>query len=167
MAQPPPSSLDAFDLAILDLMQQDNTLSQREIARIVNLSAPAIQRRVQRLRDSGVIQAEVAVLNADRVGRPLTMTVAVRVHDEHPQRTEGLRKRIIAEAAVQQCYVITGEDDFLLIITSASMAEFEAITRRLFEGDDNVKRFQTSVAMKWLKLGLHVPLPGQASVPSA
>ena len=154
----PSVTLDAFDLAILELLQQDNTTSQRDIAQAVHLSAPAVQRRIRRLRESGVIRNEVAVLDASRLGRPLTLTVEVHLHDEHPLRTAGLRSRIMAEPAVQQCYGITGEADYLLIITASTMAEYEALTERLFGGDDNIRRFRTSVALTCLKVGLHVPL---------
>lgn len=144
----PSVTLDAFDLAILDLLQQDNTMSQRDIAQAVHLSAPAVQRRIRRLRESGVIRNEVAVLDASRLGRPLTLTVEVHLHDEHPLRTAGLRSRIMAEPAIQQCYGIT----------ASTMAEYEALTERLFGGDDNIRRFRTSVALTCLKVGLHVPL---------
>lgn len=63
--------LDSFDRAILDLLQRDNTLPQREIAEAVHLSTPAVQRRIKRLQDSGVIAANVAVIAAAQVGRPL------------------------------------------------------------------------------------------------
>lgn len=158
MAADSPFPLDAFDTAILDILQRDNTVPQREIAHAVNLSAPAVQRRIRRLRDSGVIRAEVAVLDASLLGRPLTLMVEVHVHDEHPARTAGLRQRIMDEPAVQQCHAITGEADYLLVITAATMAEYEAITARLFGGDDNVRRFRTSVALGCLKSGLQVPL---------
>lgn len=154
-----PSSLDSIDLAILDILQRDNTVPQRAIAQAVHLSAPAAQRRIQRLRESGVIRAEVAVLDAVKLGRPLTLTVEVHVHDEHPLRTAGLRERIAAEPAVQQCYAITGEADYLLIISVASMADYDALAERLLRGDDNVRRFRTSVALACLKVGLQVPLP--------
>ena len=147
-AAPP---LDDFDLAILDILQRDNTVPQREIARAVHLSAPAVQRRIQRLRKSGVIRTEAAVLDASLLGRPLTLLVEVHVHDEHPQRTAD-------EPAVQQCYAITGEADYLLVITAATMADNQALTAHLFGGDDNVRRFRTSVALGCLKLGLQVPI---------
>ena len=59
---------------------------------------------------------------------------------------------------MQQCYSVTGEADYLLVVNVASMADYEALTRRLFEGDDNIKRFRTSVALASLKTGLRVPL---------
>ena len=74
-----PLKLDAFDLAILDILQRDNTTPQREIAQAVHLSAPAVQRRIRRLRESGVVRAEAAQLDASLLGRPLTLLVEVHV----------------------------------------------------------------------------------------
>ena len=73
-----------------------------------------------------------------------------------------LRDDAAAEDAVQQCYSVTGEADYLLVVNVASMADYEALTRRLFEGDDNIKRFRTSVALASLKTGLRVPLDSAA-----
>ena len=151
-------TLDPFDLAILDILQRDSTTSQRQIAQAVHLSAPAVQRRIRRLRDSGVIRAQVAVLDANLLGRPLTLIVEVYLHDEHPRHTLAMRERFLAEAAVQQCYPITGEADYLLVLTATNMAEYEVLSARLFGGDDNIRRFRTSVVMGCLKAGLQVPL---------
>ena len=157
-----PAALDRFDLAILDILQADNTTPQRAIAQAVNLSAPAVQRRIQWLKDSGVIRANVAVLDPVKVGKPLTIVLEVHLDNERPDRTAPLRARIAAEDAVQQCYSVTGEADYLLVVNVASMADYEALTRRLFEGDDNIKRFRTSVALASLKTGLRVPLDSAA-----
>ena len=157
-----PAALDRFDLAILDILQTDNTTPQRVIAQAVNLSAPAVQRRIQRLQNTGVIRANVAVLDPEKVGKPLTIVVEVHLENERPDRTAPLRARIAAEEAVQQCYSVTGEADYLLVVNVASMADYEALTRRLFEGDDNIKRFRTSVALASLKTGLRVPLDSAA-----
>lgn len=153
-------ALDSFDLAILDILQRDNTTPQRAIAQAVHLSAPAVQRRIQRLQQTGVIRANVAVIDPEKVGLPLTIMVEVHLENERPDRTAPLRGRIAAEAAVQQCYSVTGEADYLLVVNVASMADYEALTRRLFEGDDNVRRFRTSVSLGCLKAGLQVPLGG-------
>ena len=153
-----PAALDRFDLAILDILQADNTTPQRVIAQAVNLSAPAVQRRIQRLQQTGVIRANVAVLDPVKLGMPLTIVLEIHLENERPDRTAPLRARIAAEDAVQQCYGVTGEADYLLVVNVASMADYEALTQRLFEGDDNVRRFRTSVALASLKTGLRVPL---------
>ena len=159
------AALDRFDLAILNILQADNTTPQRVIAQAVNLSAPAVQRRIQRLKDSGVIRANVAVLDPVKVGKPLTIVLEVHLENERPDRTAPLRQRIAAEEAVQQCYSVTGEADYLLVVNVASMADYEALTQRLFEGDDNVRRFRTSVALGCLKAGLHVALDAKSVPP--
>ncbi|HGM7311055.1 TPA: Lrp/AsnC family transcriptional regulator [Stenotrophomonas maltophilia] len=150
--------LDSFDRAILDLLQRDNTLPQREIAEAVHLSTPAVQRRIKRLQDSGVIAANVAVVAAAKVGRPLTIIVEVRVVSEQRERVAPFKRRVQDDTAVQQCYSITGDGDFLLLLSAASMEEYEAITERLFGGDDNIERFRTSVALGTLKRSFEVPL---------
>jgi len=150
--------LDSFDRTILDLLQRDNTLPQREIAEAVHLSTPAVQRRIKRLQDSGVIAANVAVVAAAKVGRPLTIIVEVRVVSEQRERVAPFKRRVQDDPAVQQCYAITGEADFLLILTAASMEEYEAISERLFGNDDNIQRYRTAVALSTLKRGLDVPL---------
>lgn len=149
---------DEFDRAILAILQRDNTTAQREIAETVHLSAPAVQRRIKRLQEAGFIRANVAVLDQNRLGRPLTIMVEVRVSSEQPHRVAPFRRRVQDDPAVQQCYAITGDADFLLILTAASMEEYEAISERLFGNDDNIERYRTAVALSTLKRGLDVPL---------
>ena len=153
-----PLLLDDFDRAILDILQRDNTTPQRQIAEAVHLSAPAVQRRIQRLQRSGVIRQNVAVLDAALLGAPLTVLLRVVVHDENPALTAPLRQRIADEAAVQQCWSVTGESDYLLVVVVASMDDYSVLVRRLVDGDTNVRRFGTSVALDTLKTGLRVPL---------
>ncbi len=151
-------ALDDFDRAILDILQRDNTTPQRQIAEAVHLSAPAVQRRIQRLQRAGVVRANVAVLDGALLGLPLTVLLQVTLHDEHPSLTAPLRQRIAEEPAVQQCWSVTGESDYLLVVVVASMDEYNALVRRLFDGDANVRRFGTSVALDTLKSGLRLPL---------
>jgi len=153
-----PYAPDSFDRAILAILQRDNATPQREIAEAVSLSAPAVQRRIKRLEESGIIRAHVAVLDQARLGRPLTIMIEVRVASEQPHRVAPFRRRVQDDPAVQQCYAITGDADFLLILTAASMEEYEAISERLFGNDDNIERFRTAVALSTLKRSLDVPL---------
>ncbi|MBF5006145.1 Lrp/AsnC family transcriptional regulator [Diaphorobacter caeni] len=151
--------LDSFDVAILAILQADNLTPQREIAERVHLSPAAVQRRIRRLQDSGVIAANVAVLRPEALGRPLTIFIEVQLVNELDALTAGFRARVAVEEAVQQCYSVTGQTDYLLIVTAADMQEYQALTKRLFEGDQNIRRFVTSIALATLKQGLRLPLP--------
>lgn len=154
----PAANLDTFDRAILAELQHNNLMPQRMIAERVNLSAPAVQRRIKRLHEEGVIAANVAVLEPAKVGQTLTAVITVQLVNDRPDLSRGFRVRIATEAAVQQCYYVTGETDYVLVVTAADMEDYQAITRRLFEGDDNIRRYSTSIALERVKTGQQVPL---------
>jgi Lrp/AsnC family leucine-responsive transcriptional regulator len=149
---------DSFDRAILALLQQDNRMPQRSIAEQVRLSAPAVQRRIQRLEASGVIAANVAIVDPAALGRPLTILVEVEVANESGERIDDLKRRFLAAPEVQQCYYVTGEVDFMLVVTVATMADYEDMTRRLFFADENVRKFRTFVTMDRVKTGMTIPV---------
>lgn len=158
-------SLDAFDLAILEILQRDNATPQRVIGQAVNLSTPAVQRRVRRMEEAGVIRANVAVLDPVKVGQALTLFVEIEMISETAALIDAAKRVFLAVPEVQQCYYVTGDFDFVLIMVVPSMAVYEQLTRRLFFGNNNVKRFRTLVAMDCVKVGLSVPLPSGHLVP--
>jgi DNA-binding Lrp family transcriptional regulator len=123
----------------------------------VALSAPAVQRRIKRLRAAGVIEREVAVVNPAAVGLPMTFVVIVELERESAGQIDAFRRKVAAEPQVQQGYYVTGEGDFVLVAVARDMDDFEALTRRLFFEDPNVRRFRTSVAMGRAFRSLNVP----------
>jgi len=150
--------LDAFDRAILAILQKDNATPQRAIGERVNLSAPAVQRRIKRMEETGVIRANVALVDPAKVGHPITIFVEVEVESERAELIDAAKRGFAQVSEVQQCYYVTGEADFILVVTVATMADYEALTRRLFFENNNVKRFRTFVAMDRVKVGLEVPV---------
>lgn len=154
----PSEQLDTFDLAILEILQRDNSIPLRTIGEAVHLSAAAVQRRIKRMRDSNVIVANIAVVDPARLGRAITILVEVVVESERIDLIEGVRANLLAAPEVQQCYYVTGEADFVVVVTVATMKEYEALTRRLFFSSQNVKRFRTLVVMDRVKIGLQVPI---------
>lgn len=133
-------------------------MPQRLIAEQVGLSAPAVQRRVQRLETNGVIAANVAIVDPAALGRPITILVEVEVANESGERIDDLKRRFLAAPEVQQCYYVTGEVDFMLVVTVPTMADYEEMTRRLFFADENVRKFRTFVTMDRVKTGTHIPV---------
>lgn len=153
------ADLDSFDVAILAILQRNNLTPQREIAEQVHLSPAAVQRRVKRLHESGVIAANTAQLSPEALGRPLTIMIEVQLVNELDALTAGFRARVAAEPAVQQCYNVTGHIDYLLIVTASDIQEYQSTVQRLFDGDQNIQRYKTFVALATLKRSLHMPLP--------
>ena len=154
-----PADLDQFDLAILDILQRDNTTPQRVIGEAVNLSAPSVQRRIRRMEESGVIKANVSIINPGSVGCNITVLVEVEVVTESAELIEAAKQSFATCPQVQQCYYITGNTDFFLVMLVATMAEYEQLTKTLFFGNNNVKRFRTTVVMDRVKIGMTVSPP--------
>ena len=152
------AALDQFDRAILAILQKDNTTPQRAIGDAVNLSAPAVQRRIKKMEENGVIAANIAVVDPRAVGQAVTIVVEVHVESERGDLLDALKARFAAAPEVQQCYYVTGDTDFVLVLTVPDMGEYELLTRRLFFDSANVKRFRTLVVMDRVKVGLSVPL---------
>jgi Lrp/AsnC family transcriptional regulator, leucine-responsive regulatory protein len=150
--------LDDFDRKILALLQQDNKLSQRQISDAVNLSASAVNRRIAMMEEAGVIRANVALVDPGKLGRPITVIVEVSVESERIDLIDQVKTRFTNCPQVQQVYYVTGETDFVLVISVADMTEYEQLTRQLFFDDGNVKRFRTMVVMERTKVSLAVPL---------
>jgi len=152
------ADLDRFDLDILDILQRDNLTSQRTIGEAVNLSAPAVQRRIKKMAAAGVIKATVAVIAPPSVGQAVTIVVEVHVESERIDLLDATKIRLAAAPEVQQCYYVTGDADFILVITVPTMSAYESLTRRLFFENANVKRFRTLVVMDRVKVGLSIPI---------
>ncbi len=111
--------LDAFDRRILTLLQKDNHMPQRDIAEAVGLSSSAVNRRIAALEAAGVIRANVAVVDPAKVGRPISIIVEVAVESERLDLLDQVRRRFEQSAAVQQVYYVTGDVDFVLVVTVA------------------------------------------------
>jgi Lrp/AsnC family leucine-responsive transcriptional regulator len=150
--------LDAYDLKLLALVQQDARLPQGELGRQVHLSAAAVNRRLKRMADEGVIERHAAIVNPDAVGCELTVIVEVEVESERADLLDAMKRGFQACPQVQQCYYVAGECDFVLIFAVRGMAEYTRLTRELFFENSNVKRFKTLVAMSRVKVGLTVPV---------
>ncbi len=150
--------LDQFDIAILKILQENNTTPQRVIGEAVNLSAPAVQRRIKRMEQSGVIRQNAALLDPAKVGQPITIFIEVEVDNERADLIDTLKQSFAGAPEVQQCYYVTGEADFVLVVLVPDMAHYERLTRRLFFDSGNVKKFKTFIAMDNVKSTLTVPL---------
>jgi len=144
--------MDTFDLSILRILQQDATVPQREIAERVNLSAPSVQRRIKQLESDGVISGKRVILNPEKVGLPLTIVVNVELREETGGKIDKVKESFRDAPEVQQCYYVAGDVDFVLVIGVRDMAEYEALTRRLFFENSTIRKFRTMVAMDRTKV---------------
>lgn len=157
-----PAELDKFDRRILAIVQRDGRRSAETIGADIGLSASAVQRRMARLREDGVIVAEVALVDPRSVDRRLTVIADLEVERERPELLASLRQWIAAESAIQQAWYVTGDSDYVLVVTARDVGDYDALMQRLVTANANVKRFRTRVALDTLKRGLAVPVDATA-----
>jgi Lrp/AsnC family transcriptional regulator, leucine-responsive regulatory protein len=150
--------LDNFDRKLLNRVQRDADLSAEAIGQEIGLSGSAVLRRLKRLKADGVIEANVAMVDPAKVGRPTFFIVALEVERERPELMSRLRQWLGGEDQVQQVFYVTGSADFILVITARDVDSYDALMGRLMTDNPNVRRFTTNVALGVSKRGLFVPV---------
>ncbi|UXX82658.1 Lrp/AsnC family transcriptional regulator [Roseovarius pelagicus] len=150
--------IDTVDMRILAQLQRDTRISIASLAELAGASTASIQRRLKRLRNSGVIKAEVAQLDAQALGFGITAVVSVELERDRLDQIDAFKRKARAEPHVQHFYCVAGECDFFIIVVARDMADYEAFTHRFFFADRNVRKFRTSIAVACEKATLALPI---------
>lgn len=151
-------SLDDLDLRILRALQVDASLTNVELAARVFASAPTTMRRVRRLRETGVIAREIAILDPARIGGSLTAVIEVTLDRQTAEDCAAFEAHVCKESAVTQCYRVSPGPDFVVIAELADMAAYDAFARRLFTGASNVRNVRTFFSTHRAKFEANAPV---------
>ena len=147
--------IDETDLRLLDALQTNAALSNLALAAQVHVSPPTCLRRVKRLWDAGLIERQVAILNADRLapvlGHGLSAVVEISLDRQGAEQLDSFEQRIADDEAVQQCYRVSPGPDFVLIVHVADMPSYQALAQRLFTSDANVRNVKAFFSVKRAK----------------
>ena len=154
-----PPELDATDLRLLDLLQQDASLSNQDLAQRAHVSPATCLRRVKRLTDSGVIERRVALLSPEKLGVGLGAIVEITLDRQGAEHLLAFEQRVLQDAAVQQCYRVAPGPDFVLIVQVADMPAYHALVQRLFTQDANVRNVKSYFSVHRAKFEPRVMLP--------
>ena len=150
--------IDAFDLKILQIIQENNKTTSEVLAKEVGLSSSACQRRINSMRKAGIIQKDVSIIDRNFIGRKITIVVQVLSDKEGIEYDDEFKKTMLKAPEVMQCYYVTGDYDYVLIATFKDMEEYEIFTKKYFLNNSNIKRFSSMVVMNRVKENLSVPL---------
>jgi Lrp/AsnC family leucine-responsive transcriptional regulator len=157
-----PTPIDSIDMALLEQLQEDSSLSNQDLAGKVHISPATCLRRVKRLREAGLIERETAVLNPERlaatVGHGMEAVVEVSLDRQGNAEQEAFEARVIADDAVQQCYRVSPGPDFILVVYARDMQDYLALAQRLFTSDANVRNVKAFFSVKRAKFRPRIPL---------
>jgi len=150
--------IDGLDRKILVHLQRNNRMANVELADRVGLSPPACLKRVKRLREFGVITADVSLLNPKLAGSQMCMIVSIEMERDRGDIYQQFRRSINDAKEVTQCYQVTGEYDFVLIVTVAGIEAFEAFVERVLHADLNILKFRTAISIRQVKFTTEIAL---------
>jgi Lrp/AsnC family transcriptional regulator, leucine-responsive regulatory protein len=151
-------ALDKLDLRILNALQANNRLTNLELAQLVGLSPPTCLRRVRRLREERVITGDVSVVDFNKLGDYLTFIVSVVLREEVRSNMAQMERQFRALPEVTQCYLVTGDTDYLLVVVVRTMRDYEQFTQDVLYANSAVLRFTTLTVMKSVKFSVGIPL---------
>jgi len=150
--------LDEHDKKLLRLLQQNNRLTTEDLSAKVNLSQSAVQRRITRLRNEKIIEADVSIISASAIGPNITCIVDVVLHEGSSKDIEKFKQAMRNCLEVAHCYYVTGTYDFVLIVNARDMSHFETFSKNELMDNPNLKHFYTHVVMDKVKTGQAVIL---------
>ena len=154
--------MDAMYLQILAQLQRDASLSNQDLAEAVHTSAPTCLRRIKRMRDAGLIERQIAILNPERLaqslGHGLCVIVEITLERQGAEELARFEARVLQDAAVQQCYQVSPGPDFVLVVHARDMPSYQALVQRLFTTDANVRNVKAFFSVKRGKFGAELPL---------
>ena len=151
-------NLDEHDIKLLQLLQQNNRLTAEELTQKINLSQSSIQRRMTRLRSEKYIEADVAIISPKAVGYYITSVVNVVLKEGSSKAIDKFKTQMQDCTEVAQCYYVTGNYDFVLVVNTKDMNHFEKFSKRYLMDNPNLKHFYTHVVMDKVKVNYGIAL---------
>jgi Lrp/AsnC family transcriptional regulator, leucine-responsive regulatory protein len=161
----PTPKLDAIDLKILDTLQSDARIANVDLARKAHLSPSPCLARVRALEDSGVIARHVTLLDAKRLGLTVSVLVQVTLEKQIEPALETFEKAIRERPEVMECYLMTGDADYLLRVVVPDVQSLERFIVDYLAKIPGVASIKSSFALKQVKYKTALPLPERASPP--
>jgi len=150
--------MDALDRRILRQVQEDCSLGAAKLAERCGTTESTVLRRLKRLRRDGVIRREVALVDATKVGRVLTIWVTVRLEREDMPGIRAFVDTIRAHPDVLQFHFVTGTSDYLILLSVRSMEQYHAFLQEYLVPNPLVVMSDTNVVISPLKLSTVIPI---------
>lgn len=151
--------LDAIDLRILAELQQNGGLTNVELARRVHLSPSPCLARVKALEANGVIERYVALASAKALGLGLNVFINISLKEQSKTALAEFEHRIAEHDEVMECYLMTGDSDYLIRVAVADMAALERFILEQLTPIPGIEKIRSSFALKQVRYKTALPLP--------
>ncbi len=155
--------LDKVDRKLLNLLQKDNQTPTRELAEKCHISQPTCLRRLRELRACGVIAADVSLVDPFALGYGMLVFLEVSLANQGDEFMQAFEASMKKEHEVMQCYFVSGEYDYFLVIHVLDMDAYYQFVRRAISGSGNVRNFHSRFPMKRAKFATRIAFDEKAA----
>ena len=150
--------MDAMDLKILQVLQEDGRLSSQALAERVGLSTSPCWRRVRRLQDLGVIKSTVALVDPQQVGLQVTAIAMVSLEDHHPDSVDEFNKMVNERPEILECHATSGQHDYTIKVVCQSIEAYDQLLSKHVMPCKAVHTVNTSFVLRSTKNTTALPL---------
>ena len=154
----PEFKLDEIDRRIVQALQADGRISVQELAGKVGLSPSPCARRVRLLEEAGIIEGYVAIVNQEKLGLPVSVFASIKLERQREEELDRFAAAVSRWPEVADCYLMTGQRDYLLRIIVSDLAAYERFLKDKLTRLDNVASIESSFALGQVKRSFSVPV---------
>lgn len=141
-------SLDRVDRQILRILQGDGRISNADLAAQINLSPSACLRRVKSLEEAGVIDRYVALLNQQKIGKPMSIIVEISLHSQSLDVLNAFEAAVCRSSEIRECFLMAGDADYIIKVSASDAADFERIHRDHLATLPGVSKMRSNFAIR-------------------
>ncbi|MCW8878498.1 MAG: Lrp/AsnC family transcriptional regulator [Kangiellaceae bacterium] len=152
------NELDKTDRKILEILQGNARITNKELSSQLGLSPPPTLERVKKLENAGYIKGYIAQLDPERINLGSTMMVSVTLHQHSQQSIEEFHRAVADLTEVMECYHVTGDDDFLLKVVCKDIKEYESFVREKLAKLNSLGKIKSSVVLSTVKMERKYPI---------
>lgn len=158
MAETTTFALTAIDRKILRALQEDGRMTIQAVAEEVGLSASPCLRRIRQMERAGIIAAYSAVVDQKAVGLPVSVFISIRLERQRSRELDAFAAAINGWPEVMECYLMTGQFDFLLRVVCADLGAYEQFLRERLTQVEGVASIESSFSLGQVKVSRALPL---------
>jgi Lrp/AsnC family transcriptional regulator len=153
-----PINLTPADIRVLKLLQKDIGATRQDLAEAAGMSASTLWRRVSELEENGAIRARVALLDHEAVGVPVCAFLSVNLESHDKSTRKSFEALVEATPEIMECFSVTGAFDYMLIVRTKSVSEFEHILMDRILGHKSVASTSSQISLRQHKYSTELPL---------
>jgi Lrp/AsnC family leucine-responsive transcriptional regulator len=150
--------LDAIDRKILAILQTDSRVTMQELADRVGLSVSPCHRRVKLLEERGVISRYIAMVDQKSVGLPVSVFISIKLERQKEEDLNRFARAISKWQEVLECYLMTGNRDYLLRVVTADLPSYETFIKTKLTRLDGIASIESSFALSQVKYTIALPV---------